>query len=413
MRVLSVIGVVVLGATIGASAILVPLSSREVLPTQAASAWLSGISKQAGELLSTMSAPQPSAETEASAKRQGQVELATSDTRTIEYLTQPASIKPAVDIRSAAAPWTAQVELTPAAETRRMTSSRPASDDQRTRLVRDLQTQLKRVGCYHGETNGDWGASSKRAMADFNDRVNATLPFEDPDYILLTLVQGHLGKACGTCPSGQEADGNGRCIPASVISHANQPNGRPKPTSAWRNKIAEADAAGATSAIAVPQPVPVPQPATAPIREAVAQEPAAVVRSVPPLPGRMAIGGPIAPPLAGEPPVQRPQALKVPAPAPIRVAKAATSDEQTDEAAAPVTAPPAPKEKAKVVRRPPPLAEPSEAAPVARPASVAVAPPAVRKPRPTQTVTVIRPQPDAKVRQRRMIYELFQSPERN
>lgn len=53
------------------------------------------------------------------------------------------------------------------------------------------------------------------------DRVNATLPMEEPDYILLTLVQGHTAAACGTeCPSGQAISANGRCVPNAVVAGA-------------------------------------------------------------------------------------------------------------------------------------------------------------------------------------------------
>ena len=56
-------------------------------------------------------------------------------------------------------------------------------------------------------------------MSSFTERVNATLPVEDPDYILLTLVQGHAGQACGRgCPVGQTANDSGRCLPNAVIA---------------------------------------------------------------------------------------------------------------------------------------------------------------------------------------------------
>ena len=71
-------------------------------------------------------------------------------------------------------------------------------------LTRNLQKELKRVGCYDGEINGSWSPASRRAMKAFTDRVNATLPIEEPDYILLTLVQGHSAEACGAgCPADQ------------------------------------------------------------------------------------------------------------------------------------------------------------------------------------------------------------------
>ncbi len=102
---------------------------------------------------------------------------------------------------------------------RRLASSKPGDDDARRELTRDLQKELKRVGCFDGEVNGTWSSTSKKAMSAFMDRVNATLPVEEPDYILLTLVQGHAALACGKgCPSGQGLSNDGRCQPQSILA---------------------------------------------------------------------------------------------------------------------------------------------------------------------------------------------------
>jgi peptidoglycan hydrolase-like protein with peptidoglycan-binding domain len=94
----------------------------------------------------------------------------------------------------------------------------------RTALVRELQKELIRVGCYDGEISGVWTTSSRRAMRDFTDRVNAKLPIDEPDQILLSLVQGHRQKACGAaCPAGQEAAAGGRCVPTALTSRPAKP----------------------------------------------------------------------------------------------------------------------------------------------------------------------------------------------
>ena len=64
-------------------------------------------------------------------------------------------------------------------------------------LTREIQRELKRVGCYDGEENGRWNAKSRLAMKAFMDQVNARLPTERPDYVLLRLTQHHQGRACG------------------------------------------------------------------------------------------------------------------------------------------------------------------------------------------------------------------------
>jgi hypothetical protein len=63
-------------------------------------------------------------------------------------------------------------------------------------LARALQRELKRVGCYNGEVSGAWTASSRLAMKTFLERVNAALPVDKPDPVLLSLVQGHRERAC-------------------------------------------------------------------------------------------------------------------------------------------------------------------------------------------------------------------------
>jgi hypothetical protein len=109
------------------------------------------------------------------------------------------------------ATWTAVVTTEPTANGK-LTSSRPGDATTRGVLASDLQRELTRVGCYSGEITSTWTPSAKRAMSAFMDRVNASLPVDEPDYILLTLVQGHTATACGTdCPSGQVSAAGGRC----------------------------------------------------------------------------------------------------------------------------------------------------------------------------------------------------------
>jgi hypothetical protein len=64
-------------------------------------------------------------------------------------------------------------------------------------IVRNLQSELRRVGCYNGRIDGDWGPASRFAMATFTRSVNAALPTDKPDHVLLALVQRHAGSACG------------------------------------------------------------------------------------------------------------------------------------------------------------------------------------------------------------------------
>ena len=66
-------------------------------------------------------------------------------------------------------------------------------------------------------------SATQRAMRTFTERVNATLPVEEPDYILLTLLQGQTGLACGkTCPAGQVTVGDGRCEARAILTQKSE-----------------------------------------------------------------------------------------------------------------------------------------------------------------------------------------------
>lgn len=152
----------------------------------------------------------------------------------------------------------------------------PADPDARYKLVLDIQQQLRRVGCYYGRIDGSWGAGTKYAMKEFTDRVNAALPLDEPDYLLLTLIQTHSEKTCGACPAGQSLSAGGRCVPQPITAQAKRAN-EPQVAAAQKEVLPWKTGAGATA-----------QPGVQPLFKPV---PTSVVSSEP-LPGRMAIGGP-------------------------------------------------------------------------------------------------------------------------
>jgi hypothetical protein len=89
----------------------------------------------------------------------------------------------------------------------------------RASLVRELQRGLKRVGCYEGEVSGVWTQQSRSAMRAFTGRINAALPVDEPDGVLLALVQGHKDKACGMpCPPGEGVAADGRCLSDALLA---------------------------------------------------------------------------------------------------------------------------------------------------------------------------------------------------
>jgi peptidoglycan hydrolase-like protein with peptidoglycan-binding domain len=86
-------------------------------------------------------------------------------------------------------------------------------------LARALQQELQRVGCYDGKITGTWSPATQRAMRAFMTRVNAALPTDTPDVILLSLVRGNPGtNVCSRdCPAGQTASREGQCVPDALL----------------------------------------------------------------------------------------------------------------------------------------------------------------------------------------------------
>jgi hypothetical protein len=111
--------------------------------------------------------------------------------------------------------------LLPSGSTREDTkgASQP-NDSEPARLVRDLQRELKRVGCYAHDIDGLWTSATRKAMRDFADRVNAALPVVRPDPPQLVLLRSHAEVVCReTCRVGGGTDD--RCLvssPAAVES---------------------------------------------------------------------------------------------------------------------------------------------------------------------------------------------------
>jgi hypothetical protein len=144
-------------------------------------------------------------------------------------------------------------------------------------IGRELQKELKRVGCYEGELNGIWTPSTRQAMKAFTDRVNATLPTDEPDSILLTLVQAYQDRVCGKpCPAGQGLSDTGRCLPTAILARAGKKG---------------APVAAATPAPPADKPTPAITSWSTTTTAAVPTPPAAPVGTPPPE-GRMALAGP-------------------------------------------------------------------------------------------------------------------------
>jgi hypothetical protein len=149
-------------------------------------------------------------------------------------------------------------------------------------LTRELQKELRRVGCYDGEISGAWTPLSRRAMKTFTDRINASLPVERPDAILLTLVQGQPDRVCGKpCPAGEGLSQDGHCLPNGILAKLAKKGTPAAADQATRPDVPAAAITGWSTTTTAASP---PRP------------------PVPPLEGRMALAGPTTEPAAAVPP---------------------------------------------------------------------------------------------------------------
>jgi hypothetical protein len=144
-------------------------------------------------------------------------------------------------------------------------SSSSYTDRQPLRLVHDLQRELKRVGCYAHNIDGEWMPWTRKAMKDFSDRVNAVLPVERPDVTQLKLLQSHSEIVCSeaACRVGESRVDN-RCIPRTyVVAESKKPATTAGPQITWTKSYVtparpEPDAARSEpdpAAVAVPSVV--------------------------------------------------------------------------------------------------------------------------------------------------------------
>ena len=120
---------------------------------------------------------------------------------------------------------TAVASLPPAAEASR--SGAPAQD-----IPRLLQSELRRVGCKTGEIDGEWNASSRRALSLFNDHAGTKFDAKLASIDALDAVKAKPGRVCPLdCDRGFRADGD-RCVKITCDSdQVLGPNGtcRPRP----------------------------------------------------------------------------------------------------------------------------------------------------------------------------------------
>ena len=112
----------------------------------------------------------------------------------------------------------------------------------------EVQTELKRLGCYAKSIDGDWGRSSAASLASFNRYANARLDGSKLDQTLLDALKGRTDRVCPlscpvgetlkdgdcvkiVCGSGSELGENGKCVAKKVAARPKKPIAVQKPAS--------------------------------------------------------------------------------------------------------------------------------------------------------------------------------------
>lgn len=127
----------------------------------------------------------------------------------------------------------AEVERQRQAETERRATQQPVAvpGNQAPSLgdpifVRTLQSELKRVGCYLGDVDGQWGPKAKDALKEFARLAKHTFPLEAPQADVLDLLAKEQNRLCPLHCTGTEFESQGKCVQRAVPKPSPQPSPR-------------------------------------------------------------------------------------------------------------------------------------------------------------------------------------------
>ena len=88
-------------------------------------------------------------------------------------------------------------------------SSAPPSQ---TDITKSVQSELRRVGCYSGNADGDWDQESKRSLSQFNRNAGLKLDVKAANADTLDAIKQKPARVCPlVCDHGFKADGD-RCV---------------------------------------------------------------------------------------------------------------------------------------------------------------------------------------------------------
>jgi hypothetical protein len=89
----------------------------------------------------------------------------------------------------------------------------------RRELIVEIQAALERANCLYGNASGSWDTKTRRAALKFLQAVNARLPTDRPDSILLQLLRSYHTATC--------TEGADQLTKWAVMPHVNDSRTRP------------------------------------------------------------------------------------------------------------------------------------------------------------------------------------------
>ena len=85
-------------------------------------------------------------------------------------------------------------------------------------LAKSVQTELRRVGCFAGSVDGEWNATSRRSLEQFNKRAGTRLDVKLASLDALEAIKLKTARVCPLiCDYGSRADGD-RCVKISCAA---------------------------------------------------------------------------------------------------------------------------------------------------------------------------------------------------
>jgi hypothetical protein len=79
-------------------------------------------------------------------------------------------------------------------------------------LARNLQNELRRVGCDPGNVDGKWDNKTKGALNDFVRLTKTTIPSDEPTDEALRTIELQKSRVCPLKCSSNQKEVNGRCV---------------------------------------------------------------------------------------------------------------------------------------------------------------------------------------------------------